>query len=60
MTIGTVTTVLHPNDATSKPFLVTLSMDEGKEKYVSKVSDAADSSSKGRKRFQFLISFGGK
>lgn len=58
MTIGTVTTVLHPNDATSKPFLVTLSMDEGKEKYVSKVSDAADSSSKGRKRFQFLISFG--
>ncbi|XP_072762131.1 trehalose transporter 1-like protein [Anoplolepis gracilipes] len=59
MTIGTTTT-MHINDAPSKPFLVTLpSPDERKEKYtqVSQVSNAADSSGKGKKRFQFLISF---
>ncbi|XP_029664177.1 facilitated trehalose transporter Tret1-2 homolog [Formica exsecta] len=55
MTIGTATMV-HTNDATSKPFLVTLP-DEGKEKYISQVSNAIDSSGKGKKRFQFLISF---
>lgn len=58
MTIGTATTV-HINDATSKPFLVT-SPNKGKEKYISQVSNATDSSVKGKKRFQFLISFCGK